>query len=441
MVNDNININNIVKKNIKGKYKIQLFDKNNNCIEEYKKHNAISNYFYDLFKQILYQNISLNSVYLRNLYLTYDENSSGSDETNAIIMGELIGCADDSSTAYPDSIRGIINNDECYVTYNKENGFYTKSKTVHLVYDFSSSRGNGTFNDIYLGYNGSRGTTDNMLENKNKILVRDTFAITYDSNSGSHKSDHGSISHSSEYIYIQNMQCYDGKTKYDTITKLDKINYKQTVIVLQVPDDSASKQAIVVYSGGLLWRIASDFSVTRYDLEGNYIDVISLKDHFTTSTSSFNPNNCSFTGDDNYLYFTNTESIVSVDKNNIKKSEVYTAGSFINLIQNSSKTYIAISNRYSYISNIYCINESNGGLILISNFFNTSSFSWGYSFIILNNNIFIGYTYNYSSDYNYMYCFAIIQPWTSHLHLDNPITKTSANTMKIQYDITIDYHK
>ncbi|EOU1827303.1 hypothetical protein C0L83_003055, partial [Clostridium perfringens] len=37
-----------------------------------------------------------------------------------------------------------------------------------------------------------------------------------------------------------------------------------------------------------------------------------------------------------------------------------------------------------------------------------------------------------------IYVYTLI-PWGSHCKLSSPVTKTSANTMKIQYDVTVDY--
>ncbi|WCM71359.1 hypothetical protein LZD60_08275 [Clostridium perfringens] len=37
-----------------------------------------------------------------------------------------------------------------------------------------------------------------------------------------------------------------------------------------------------------------------------------------------------------------------------------------------------------------------------------------------------------------LYVFTLI-PWSSHCKLSSPVTKTSTNTMKIQYDVTVDY--
>lgn len=446
MINDKIGINDVIKKNIRGNYKIQLFDKNDKCIREYKKHNAISNYFYDEFRKYLYDTIMIDSYYLMNLYLTYDENTNSNDVDSAIVLGDLVGCANNSKNTYSESVRGIMNFDESETIYNKGNSNCNKikSKTVHLVYDFPTSRGNGTFSDIYLGYSSKSTDTSSLLAGRNSINYEESFCISYDGNENL-TSDRGSISHSDDHIYIQNCICYDGTIKSDTITKLDKINYEETVITLQVPSDVSSKKSIIVYACELFWRIASDFSVTRYNLDGSYKDRTSILNHFTTTTKTFDPYSCTFTGDNNYLYFTNSESLVSVDKDNIKKSEINkgTNGQYVNLIQDNSKTYIAISSYHSNVLEIYYVNESNGVLSSVSNFFKNTDFYYGFSFIILNGNIFVGYAYNYNPDYSKRgrYHLCRINPWTSHMHLDTPITKTSANTMKIQYDITIDNYK
>ena len=44
-----------------------------------------------------------------------------------------------------------------------------------------------------------------------------------------------------------------------------------------------------------------------------------------------------------------------------------------------------------------------------------------------------------SSQWNGSILVYTLLPWSSHCKLSSPVTKTSANTMKIQYDVTVDY--
>lgn len=49
-----------------------------------------------------------------------------------------------------------------------------------------------------------------------------------------------------------------------------------------------------------------------------------------------------------------------------------------------------------------------------------------------------GYSGNGSYRVRSLYAHILI-PWSSHCKLSSPVTKTSTNTMKIQYDVTVDY--
>ncbi|MDT7931418.1 hypothetical protein [Clostridium perfringens] len=47
-----------------------------------------------------------------------------------------------------------------------------------------------------------------------------------------------------------------------------------------------------------------------------------------------------------------------------------------------------------------------------------------------------GSSYYHKNDSLYV---GTLIPWSSHCKLSSPVTKTSTNTMKIQYDVTVDY--
>lgn len=145
--------------NLRGKATIQLKDSNGNLVQEVETHNIIMppmsklpNPYYELMYQSLMTNTNLTSgsvVGGSNSPYSFDQmflctSDRIEDENNIFCEGEVVGwCPRVSQDAGTDVTRGIYNPTESYVKY--EDGYYH----AHLVYDFGTSQGNGTFNSIW----------------------------------------------------------------------------------------------------------------------------------------------------------------------------------------------------------------------------------------------------------------------------------------------------
>lgn len=145
--------------NVKGKATIQVKDASGNLVQEVVSENIIippmsklPNPYYELMYQSLMTGNSLIDGSIvggsRSPYSFYDMFLSSSDhsedENNLFCLGEVVGwCPRTDQNAGTDTTRGVYNPNESSITY--EDGYYH----AHLVYDFTTSQGNGEFNSIW----------------------------------------------------------------------------------------------------------------------------------------------------------------------------------------------------------------------------------------------------------------------------------------------------
>lgn len=503
---ENINFN-TPSLNLEGRYTIQLFDKDGSLLNENKGHNCINKGLFGT----MYNNFLLNGIVKNDcmyntpygsevinnnyavsglvkwLFLTKSDLSNKEDSQNAVILGDIAGFAhSDDSNIYSDSKRGVINKSESAIVNNYiDGGNRVQSITKHFVWDFGTDKANGTFSDIYLRCNNNYdATSDYSVSELNSLRfhnrVYNSFYLNCKNVAGSnyYKCDTGSASHDKDNVYIQNYLLASDSNKsgtgynaayytptycYDTITKIDMKSLKTEYITLQVPSDNASRQAIIVQGGGLLWRIERSYNCTRYTLDGTYKDTINLANLFSSAkvdipaavtqiiykTDSYSYTNSifsngvfSFTGDNNNIYISYKNStgdfyIVTIDKNGNKLSEILSSNSryktlCIFYIDNHELLIDVISGE-SFIIKVDGTLENTNELGNIINIEKCMC-----AFYSKDGDLF----YNFLEDklYNFnTFKVAKIIPWSSHIKLDTPITKTSANTMKIQYDITCEY--
>ncbi len=477
---------------LSGKYKIQLFDKDTNeLIEEVEKHNVISKIpFSTAFYNHIYRGFLFNdnnygcdfsnttNGYTNFLMLTNDPEAQENDDKNPVVLGETIGYAQyDDTNSVKDTKRGIFNKNETTKVF----GFYTngakaKNVTKHIVWDFGTDKANGTFDNIYLlptqgcsnpdYYRGQRTFFDSIIISNNE-----DYSIK---SNESHQGDSGPISHSEKYLYMQCLY-YKNETKqhWDKIAQIDLETWERKYITLNVPSTEATKPAYIIYACGMFWRIDREWKTTRYNLSGEYKDTINLSKYFESGTyyylrldGGFIGCNSSsldytyfdyFTGDDEYLYIayrredTDKNSkkyyenhIVLIDKNGSKVSEVLfgkydslpTSCVKLNLAYINNEKYLIANNHTDESPQVFKVN--NGTLIRKSSnilkavsdlkmpFFYSKD---GFLFVVGFGDV----NWPYS-----IYVYTLI-PWGSHCKLSSPVTKTSANTMKIQYDVTVDY--
>ena len=470
-----------------GTFTIQLFDENEKMIQEVKGHNCVnkglfsSAYINFIFNGTVNNNCLYNTLYenysnsstdnaglMRWLYLTNAPYAQAEDECNPLILGETIGyanCIDGSNSS--STLRGVNNTKETKTYYNRvPNGSKILSKTQHFVWDFGTDKANGTFDNLYLRCNDSLNSTTKVSDssiNEYRTHTRHFFSFLPDSKKELPSStssivyyDGGSMSHDNKNLYMQNFTLSlnnPGTSStpskcYDTVTRIGFDKWDTQYITLAVPTDCASKQAYIVQGGGYFWRITQDYSCTRYDLDGNYIDTINLASSFSgtvVNISNWNNSvlkNIFFTGDNDHIFIAyknssnnNTYNLVVFNSEGQKVSEIQTDQTSIpklGIYYICDKEYLVTGEDVMYeikedgslgeriiepSVNNGCVNfYSKEGLLFKLNC-PDSSYKYGFDKLKVCNYI----------------------PWTTHIKLDAPITKTSSNTMKIKYDFTAQF--
>lgn len=488
--------------NVKGEYTIQLFDENGELIKEEKKHNCINKilfstaYYNNIFCGLIdndsrktdcygNQNVNNNVGHVNWLMLTNDSDSLVNDYKNPVVMGEMTGYAHSSDTnSYSDLKRGLINSSETTKINNYVDGSDKKIKSVtkHYVWDFATDKGNGTFDNAYITGVPLKDSNANYNPNDYRGDYYKYMDILINKNNidNPYCGDSGMISHDNDYIYMQCLFCgkessngYQKKC-YDTIAKINLNTLSIEYITLQTPNSNA---AYIVQGGGVFWRIEYNYVCTRYNLCGEYLDEINLTSIFSSSCINLGsgkndishyPTSYSvkyyysvFTGDDKFLYLGYVDTNMNVymcviDKYGTKISELLlgkiTDKNYqffcLNIAYvNNQKFILCSSNRYYnyYGYKVFSIDENGNAdettkdiLKYLSESTTTSTAGINSYFISKQGDLF--FVRASSNDcYSENLSVAHLTPWTSHVKLDSPITKTSANTMKIQYDITCEY--
>lgn len=495
---------------LSGKYKIQLFDKDTNeLIEEVEKHNVINkSLFSSAFYNFIYKGfinndfggaLPINEAQGRDDYfsglvswlmLTKDDELTGNDDKNSVILGETIAYANYGNTSSGQDLKkGVYNQNESTIINNYyDGGKKIKSKTHHIVFDFPTDKGNGTFDNVYITPNTSSRYSEDASSLRGKYNLNSYFTV---SNSGNYdyksdadfQGDHGVISHSNTHVYIQCLH-YKGEYRtqhWDKIAKMSFENYGLEYINLNVPEEHKEKASYIYYACGMFWRLSYDFTVTRYNLDGTYKDTIDIKSNFVKANlknlqtsniyfdskyhtylgssfdsycylwpSSFNL----FTGDDDYLYLSYTiyltgknnknsyeTYVCSINAENKKISEVLIKKSENNL--NPETLSIGYINGEKYLfcgktQQVFVIR--NGVFVKKSSEILRTLTENGYSFLLWKDGtLFILGSGDKNTFQGRTFAICTLIPWSSHCKLPSPVTKTSTNTMKIQYDVTVDY--
>lgn len=473
---------------LSGKYKIQLFDKDTNkLIKEVEKHNIVSKIpFSAAFYNCIYNGIINNSFLGYNhsfdggdyhkyngligwMLLTSDDEAVSNDDLNPLISGEVIAFARyDYGYVGGNVKKGVYNANESYNVKNfYENSQRLKSVTKHIVYDFGTDKGNGTFDNIFILPSGSDSSNypetpyiGDFYQNGTLIVASDGDYSTasYSDNQG----DIGPISISDKYLYMQSLVLKKtGKKAFDKISKIDLNTYSIKYINLNVPTSTSSKWAYIIYACGLLWRIELNYNVTRYNLDGEYVDSFNLKNiltnkdlyDFKSSNYCCGQHFAGLTGDDEnlYIYYSakkenyietylciidkNFKLIKEVLINKYKKTDDISYYS-INIAYINGEKYLIFSG-----SNFKkCFKIKNKNLIEKKmDCINTLANDMRTFYIDKKGTIFALGTAENKCFYGRSIGICHFVPWTSHCKLDSPVTKSSTNTMKIQYDITVDY--
>lgn len=425
------------------------------------------------------------------LMLTNDNTSLADDYKNPVILGEMIGYAHSGDTnSYDNNKRGLPNaNETARVINYLDGGNKIKSLTKHYVWDFATDKGNGEFDNVYLtglplNYSSASYNPNNY---RGCFTKHSDFLLNSKSTENIYATDCGPFSHDAENLYVQCLFLANTSKNntaaqsmcYDTVAKISQDTWSVEYITLQVPSANSNNAAYIIQAGGYFWRIEYNFACTKYRLNGEYIGIVNLSSQFSDTflNIGLDANNIShssttwrkykyevdvFTGDDKYLYvgYKTKEYkryICVFDASGTKVSEKYIGDSSnknnnkqqccLNILYVNDKK-VLLSSSYDEIGNVFYIDD-NGSLNEISSdnlkFLSDNikkaegnSNSTNCVFYSKNGDLFM---LPYENEYNYGWRIAVghFIPWTSHVKLDSPITKTSANTMKIQYDITCEY--
>lgn len=380
----------------KGIATIQLFDENKNLIKEVKSTNCInkavlSEIYVNMFKCRLLTNSS-SPIYSNESPARWLLLTNNADEENPnykYLKGEIIGYADGWNTySGTNVLKGSLNTSETTVSeWNK-----------HFVIDFPTHAANGTFQSIYwTSYFGTRVMQDEVimsgLTNIECICANETFL----------------------FVCVMNNNNKLIK-RYNLATK--EIN--EIVLDRDIGNCFCNETNLFI--------VGKDNIIYKYDLNGNLISV------------------CFGVNDNLFAYYNNEIIALNTDS---KKLSFYNEDGI--LIRDYTIEINRMDIREMYINNgiIYIIaNSSSKALIR----FDIASGK--------QHNVSVGYTLYWpgdSSNNNYMYgkdicrnsknVFFYIKgvvrigtdtEYFSHTTLPEPVTKTSASTMKIQYDFIVE---
>lgn len=477
--------------NLNGKYKIQLFDKDTGeMVQEVEKHNVISKIpFSSAFYNHIYSGFILNtnntgcgisntSDYTNYLLLTSDPESPENDCKNPVILGEVIGYAEYGDTDSGSNLkRGVFNkNETTKINNHYQNGSRIKSVTKHIVFDFPTDKGNGTFDNIYLAPFPS---TSYPNDYRGERVYFDTIRVSNDGNyefkNGRElNGDAGVISSTEKYLYMQCLY-YNGKKNkqhWDKAAQIDLETWEIKYITLNVPSENSSNPAYIIYACGMFWRIEANYNTTRYNLDGTYKDSIDIKKKINSNilnldgTKDHIGDNCEcysfnyfdhFTGDDNNLYLSYILKNTNKDSKVMYETHICTLDSKSNLVSDAliqtkdnekpdntipiniayinNKKYIITSELYDMKNKVFTcengiLNEKCSEILIKLSRIGRQFFYSKNGFLFITGG---------TSQWNGSILVYTLLPWSSHCKLSSPVTKTSANTMKIQYDVTVDY--
>lgn len=362
---------------------------------------------------------------------------------------------------------GMLNTGE--TTTKKENGKITK----HFVIDFATNQGNGTFQSIYI--TGAGGSSNYM--NPHGYIYNDTqeFPDT-DENKWNDPLYHAipcarNINSTSDFSYYPVKYIFTpdiiyqyflgGQTSYANRyeikeRKLYPIDRSTNTVLtpLEVPE----KIFYLAYDGTYFFGVTTDNKIYKLDGKMSIISTISMPGQFPGKILSDYCSINSIAVDGKYIYvsFSGNTTINNNDQKGALALMVLTkTGVFVKLL------YLAENgDQNSYIRSI-------GGLTFLpNNKLLVTTYHWSSIYVDLSDWSWYGWSTLggtsmdrdpvtnlwYSSNYytvgnvtddtawRYKYWFfpKYVIPATSHTLLPSPVTKTSANTMKIQYDLVVD---
>ncbi|GIM29832.1 hypothetical protein CPJCM30710_24980 [Clostridium polyendosporum] len=442
----------------KGVFTVELFDaKTGEKTYEAKSENRItavlsSVAFYDgIYSRIL----DYNSV--NCLYSTFNMLTDGVGMCNVMLLttgdvaedqydyftwGGVVGYAD-LFNPYSGSnpLRGTVNTSEStYTSATAGNGLTKTSTTRHWVVDFGTSAGNGTFQSIYLTPRHNTEATGiyyhTYYRQDKKLKIAD--GVSGNTLSSCH------VAYDSNYIYVL-------KKGTTTVRVWDK-----TTLLETTGKTLAANANCLDYDSDLscFFALGTDGSIKKYDQNFNVLATYS-KSSSLNSVGGYNLANSQLF---RALCVTSSKILVAYQGSDGTTTRMALAaynkdGTFSSammLITTScSDGYVTITkipqNKIliqSYTSVFYVLNESD--LSVYTSWLSTSSTLWNisnyasYGHFRWDPSLNLMIATNENGSYGCLQLHYMI-PAGAHTLLASPVTKTPTNTMKIQYDLTVDY--
>ncbi|UZW12552.1 hypothetical protein OSC52_11870 [Clostridium pasteurianum] len=347
--------------------------------------------------------------------------------------GNIIGYADLWNTySGSDNLRGTINQSETTLVDNLQaNSKLIQSKTRHFVVDFPTNAANGTFSSIYLM--GGANTYSSVYYPGYYNLYN---KITLTSGSGANSI---CIDDNNIYNYVITTS---GST---TLYVIDKRTYMQKDnIVLPFPVYAMDYDK----TNEVFWVALSNGSFKKYDKNFNLLNSYSKTTPYTLSAVSdicvtdayilISYRGASQNGTSNRaaiaVYnksdgtYNKTIDITSFSYNYISLSRLKAKGKVFVKVGDSTGTVVVLNE-----SDLSVMSSTVGN---IGSFTDSAAFQNYNYYLRWDDDTQLFIRINTSSGSLYA---AYVVPAFAHTLLASPVTKTSTNTMKIQYDLTVDY--
>lgn len=437
----------------KGVFTVELFDASSGKkIYEAKSENRISavlanpsyldGYFYRILDNTINNDIYRcynNKGYGPCNVLTLTDGDMVEDPYDYWMWGNVIGYCDLLQNYAGSNIRRgnrNVNESSKITQYANGSGTIINSVTRHWVVDFPTSAGNGTFKSIYLtGYGDMEGGTYSYPQ-YNWLYDKKLFK-SGNSNTGSIPVH--SVATDDTYLYAfqidsTKVYCWDKRT---WIVQTDKtLPYNSRSLCY----DKYTQNFWSLHTDGTFKKLDKNFNVIQSYGRSSAMDIV---DGVTMTNSRSYWDIC--VTESNVLYtfyaYNSNQSICKTIMAVYNKD-----GTFVkNIIIHNSGIYNATifeipNNKLMVVSSGIYLVFNKVDLSLYSNSHSGSnSIQWnnGSDFCRWDFDLNIVFRY-YSSSYGNI-AFSWVIPAGAHTLLPEPITKTPTNTMKIQYDLTVDY--
>lgn len=397
-----------------------------------------------------------SSIYSLSRVMLLTDGNALENQYDYFTYGNIIGYADTRwSYSGSNNKRGTVNTSESTITNNlNTDGTLILSTKRHIVCDFPTNAANGTFQSIYFSANTSSADTSNVYYPAHTNFIKKMKLLSIPSESAN------SLTVDSNYLYTLN------SNDHVTVRRFDKRIYKQlgniTIPSASIPSGRSVRAIAWDSLNNCFWLLFDDGSFRATDANFNATGSVYLKSSALNnvggtdvSLSQYFMDICTINGSI-YIVYYGKSSGAGVYNYGIAKYNSDGTLSQVKIISCSGSGYTGstyIKSITLWGNNKLAMFTQYGGVLdVVLNTDLTLNYNAGYT----DNGCFRGFIYStsnasyvvYDADTQMVFesdvydnsinAFYII-PAGIHTLLASPLTKTATNTMKIQYDITIDY--